>query len=593
MGYSIRSRACALLAALVLVHCASGSTGDGVEGGAGSSGGTTSGGSGSGSGSGSGASSSGSASSGSGSGSGSSSSSGGRDSSTADSTVDAPGDAPGSGDATVDGPGGGDGGSGGDDAGDATGPGDATTPGDSTAADAPPDAPADAGAEAGDGGTAPLDASGPADSSPPVEAGAEASSCAIDNQFPQSTFVSLAVTPGAALNTGENDALPGDGGAAPAGWNFYQISGAVCRDGSPTGFYVHYGTAQKLFIYLEGGGACSSATFCTHNPASMTQSFAGGAPTQGQTIGGSLGAFSTTPQAPYLPTTGVSAYSPGIFDFTNAANPVKDWSGVYVPYCTGDVHFGTNDSGTVPGDGLLPALTGQHFVGYRNMQKFIARIVPTFPNVTQVLLTGASAGGFGAGLNLGMVQDSFGSSVPVTVLDDSGPPFRIQYLPACAQQQWRTLWGLDTSLPSDCQECFRSDGSGLMDIVTYWRHKYRNAKVGLVSTMQDEVMRLFFAQGNGSCASNNATNLAAAQVLGGYTGAEYTQGLNDLLTTYACTGALAAYYIGGQNSAFPNPTYHQHIFRQEFYQATTNDGGVTMAQWTANLLSGNLQIVGP
>jgi|SRR5580704_238442 hypothetical protein len=226
------------------------------------------------------------------------------------------------------------------------------------------------------------------------------------------------------------------------------------------------------------------------------------------------------------------------------------------------------------------------------MHRLIARIVPTFPAVTQVLLTGASAGGFGAGLNYGMVQDSFGE-VPVTMLDDSGPPFRIDYLPACVQQQWRQLWGFDAALPSDCAECARADGSGLTDIVLYWHHKYANARVGLVSTVQDEVMRLFFASGDNSCASNNATLLDTEQVGGGYTGAEYTAGLEDLVSTYACTGALATYLIGGQNSTFPNPTYHQHIFREEFYTADTNDGGLTMAQWTSNLLAGNLQNVGP
>src|SRR5262245_32961128 len=28
--------------------------------------------------------------------------------------------------------------------------------------------------------------------------------------------------------------------AAPRGWVWYEIEGAVCRDGSPTGFYVHF-----------------------------------------------------------------------------------------------------------------------------------------------------------------------------------------------------------------------------------------------------------------------------------------------------------------------------------------------------------------
>ena len=203
-------------------------------------------------------------------------------------------------------------------------------------------------------------------------------------------------------------------------------------------------------------------------------------------------------------------------------------------------------------------------------------------------LTGASAGGFGAGLNFGMVQDSFGK-VPVTVLDDSGPPFRTEYLPACIQQEWRQLWGFDAAIPSDCADCFNSDGSGLTNIVPYWHHKYKNARVGLVSTVQDEVMRLFFASGDNNCASNNATALS----LSPYPAAQYTQGLQDLVTAYQCTGALATYYIGGMNSNFPNPTYHQHIFRSEFYTVDTDTGSTTMAQWTANLLAGNLQVLGP
>jgi hypothetical protein len=418
------------------------------------------------------------------------------------------------------------------------------------------------------------------------------------NVSTQTSFVNLAAPMLSALSRTENDAIPDpDGGtlAVPQGWQYYAIDGAMCRDGSPAGIYVHYGTASKLFIYLEGGGACSSPTFCSHNPAAVSQAFSGGAQTQGQTIGDSLGSVTGGAyQAPYVPTpaSGLTpAYSPGIFDFTNTANPVKDWSGVYVPYCTGDVHFGTADGVTIPTDGVLPALTNQHFVGYLNMQKFIGHIVPTFPGLTQVLLTGASAGGFGAGLNFGMVQDSFGT-VPVTVIDDSGPPFMTSDLPACIQKQWRDLWGFDAALPSDCAECTNPDGSGLTDIVKYWHHKYPKAKVGLVSVVQDEVMRLFFGSALNNCQSNNATYIDTVD-LGGYTGAQYTMGLNDLVTTYQCTGALATYLIGGMNSNFPYPTYHQHIFRSEFYTVDTDTGTETMAQWAGDLLNGTAEVLGP
>jgi len=286
-----------------------------------------------------------------------------------------------------------------------------------------------------------------------------------------------------------------------------------------------------------------------------------------------------------------------MFDTTNSANPFKDWSGVYVPYCTGDVHFGTKDDVDIPSDGVLPDLPHQHFVGRKNLESYIARIVPTFKNVSQVLLTGASAGGFAAGLNYGMVQDSFGK-IPVIVIDDSGPPFSATYLTPCLQKKWRELWGFDDALPSDCTECKHEDGSGLTDVVYYWLHKYPKAKVGIVSTMHDEVIRLFFSQSLNSCASDNATSLTLGQAgCGGYSCDSYTKGLDELRSTFLCTGRLATYFIGGKKlpamGLDDSSGYHQHIFRTEFYSACTDDGSITMAQWAKDFIDGKLENVGP
>jgi hypothetical protein len=423
-------------------------------------------------------------------------------------------------------------------------------------------------------------------------------SCGPNVKYPQSQFVNLAVPMGQPVVKGQSDMIPGDAGLSNVpGWDFHQ--GGLCRDGTPAGFFVHFSasSSDKLYIYLEGGGACDSSTFCSHNPPNIATVFSGGAPSEGQTIPGSL-LFSQTGQLPYeVGSGGMSGYSPGIFDFTNSANPFKDWNAVYVPYCTGDVHFGTNDDVDIPSDGVLPDLPHQHFVGHTNLAGYLGRIVPTFPNMSQVVLTGASAGGFGAGLNYGMVQDSFDpkdSKTQVIVIDDSGPPFSAQYLPPCLQKEWRNLWGFDAALPSDCAECKNADGSGLTDIVYYWLHKYPNAKVGIVSTMQDEVIRLFFSQELNTCGSTNATSLTLGQALcGGYTCDMYTAGLTDLKSTFSCTNRLATYFIGGMNANYMNPTYHQHIFRNEFYNAIDNAGTMTMAQWTTDFINGKLDQVGP
>jgi hypothetical protein len=415
--------------------------------------------------------------------------------------------------------------------------------------------------------------SGGATSSQTTSAGAPADggSCAANAPSTQAAFVDLAPPEGAPLNPLLGDPIPAPSGSLfppspPSGWTFYQASGAVCRDGSPAGFYVRFTSSDKLVIYLEGGGACDSAHFCDHNPANLNQVFPGGDASQGQTIGGSLFVVAGLQQP----------YTTGIFDASNPTNPFQNWNQVYVPYCTGDVHFGTKTNVSIPW-----MTQPQQFVGYLNMQKFVGRLMPTFTSLSQIVLTGASAGGFGAGLNAGMVQDAF-PKVPVTVLDDSGPPFSAQYLPGCLQKEWRDTFGFDAALPSDCVECRNADGSGLTDIVKYWHRKYPSMRVGLVSTMQDEVMRLFFAQGDNACATNDPNLL----VFSPYPADQYTAGLNNLRSTWDCTGVFSSYYIAG-----PNPTYHQHIFRPEFFQVMS--GNMTIAAWAAGLVNGTVFDIGP
>lgn len=369
---------------------------------------------------------------------------------------------------------------------------------------------------------------------------------------------------------------------APTGWIWYQVDGAVCRDGSPTGFFVHTGTTDKLVIYLEGGGACSGDHFCAFNPASENQILAG----DGQTILGSTAGAGPGRQQPGGYTDASHTAAPaGLFDFSNAANPFKDWSEIYVPYCTGDVFFGTN------ANAALPNMQPQQFVGYRDMQKFIGRIVPTFKGkVSRVILTGASAGGFGAALNFSMVQDAFGDT-PVDVIDDSGPPFDDQYMPPCMQNYWRTLWGYNAAFPPDCKECFQADGAGMMHLADFLMRKHPKAKLALISSTQDEVIRLFYSMGLKDCATITTADPVAI-VLGQvdptvyYAGQQYSDALDALKAAFIPTGRFATYFMAGANIQ-----NHQHIFRPRFYEAPA--GNETIAQFVTNFLNGQVEQVGP
>jgi hypothetical protein len=418
------------------------------------------------------------------------------------------------------------------------------------------------------------------------------SSCAVLNGA-QSRFVSLAPPQmGQPFDRNESDPVPGaDAGmSAPAGWNFYSFPGAMCRDGSPLGIYVRYGSVNKLMVYLEGGGVCISPHFCDHNPKSMNEVFPGGS-NNGESFAGSL-----TTQA------GLQApYTDGIFDNTNAHNPYQNWNQVYVPYCTGDAHVGMNASAMIQ-DGVNPLqMNTWHFVGHSNMLQFVSRIVPTFKDVSQVILTGSSAGGLGAGLNYGMFQDAFGS-VPVTLIDDSFPPFLgTQDITPCLQSLASHLWNLDMSLPSDCKECRDTDG-GLANIVIYWLHKYPKAHFATISSIHDQIIRLFLAAGQMNCSDTDPNVLSGLGLQGGdvpsFPGSQYEQGLNDLRSTYLCTGRISSYFIGtadpdASTSNGSIDTLHEHIFRPRFYYPLAGPGQPTLSKWMSDITGGQVEQVGP
>jgi len=389
-------------------------------------------------------------------------------------------------------------------------------------------------------------------------------------------YVSLAVTPGAPL-TDADSSVPAT--PPPAGWKWYSIPNTFCRDGSGNGIYVRNTESDKLLIYFEGGGACTTAGFCHFNPANVDSVLTG----DGQTVLGTALAVGPGRQMPGAYNGGVLD---GIFAESNTANPYNGWNMVYVPYCTGDVHFGSNDAGMVPN---VPE--PQKFVGYKNTREFMSRVVPTFKDkVDHVVVTGASAGSFGAALNFSMISDSFGGTHVDAVLD-SGAPFEDAYWPPCLQQSWRNLWKLNDSMPPDCDTCFNADGGGMLGLADFLIGKHPKGNIAAISAVHDEVIRLFFTPGEDSCAlitTADPFEITTSQILGGqlYPADKYQMALMGLRTKYESTGRLASYFFGGELDVM-----HQHTFRSRFYEPVV--GGKSMAQFITDFLAGSMAQVGP
>jgi Pectinacetylesterase len=253
--------------------------------------------------------------------------------------------------------------------------------------------------------------------------------------------------------------------ATPNQWTWVPFDDAFCANGTSTGIGINPSSGgSRVLIYMEGGGACWSAETCY---TLMTASYV--------TTGYSEAEFDVEKSdATYLALPG------GFFDRTAAANPFKDYSYVYLPYCTGDVFAGDNVTklGTVT----------THFVGHANVAAFLSRLVPTFSAVERVVLAGSSAGGYGAVYNWWQTQAAFGS-IGVDMLDDSGT-----FLPADViadgagyQTMQASAWNLTATSPP-CSDCLGNPSA----IYGFYAKAFPNNRGALLSYLDDAVLPTFY-----------------------------------------------------------------------------------------------------
>jgi hypothetical protein len=259
---------------------------------------------------------------------------------------------------------------------------------------------------------------------------------------------------------------PGQPITAPSEqWTWVDFPDAFCANGKTTGIGVNPSDkSTRALVYLEGGGACWSDLTCY--TLKTAANFSAGY--------GASNLATETKSASYLAEPG------GFFDRSAAANPFKDYSYVYVPYCTGDIHAGNSvqqfTSGTV------------HFVGFANMTVYLRRIVPTFPTADRVILAGSSAGGFGAAYNWWQVQQAFGQ-VRVDLVDDSGTPMPpdVEAM-GYGEGVFRMPWNLAATLPPGCTGC----DSHLDALFPYYSQKFPDHRAALLSYVQDTTLPTYF-----------------------------------------------------------------------------------------------------
>ncbi len=171
--------------------------------------------------------------------------------------------------------------------------------------------------------------------------------------------------------------------------------GPVKDDQSPLGFrpgksdyyfFVRAGNPNRILIALDGGGACWNAATCIGSPLAGDSTYTVELDETAEGLG----------------------EGEGLLDTSNEENPYKNYTQVFVPYCSGDIHWGRKDvtysltlqEGAPPLSLEIKHRGSDNVLSVLNWLKTEGRKEYNldFRRARDITVTGLSAGGYGATL---------------------------------------------------------------------------------------------------------------------------------------------------------------------------------------------------
>ncbi len=323
--------------------------------------------------------------------------------------------------------------------------------------------------------------------------------------------------------------------AEAQGWETVVPGGeTLCSDGSPYRFFVHRGDPGKLLVEFEGGGACWSGATCEADVYNKT--------------------VTSDPE-----TARQTGQLQGIYDRTNPANPLKDYTHVYIPYCTGDLHWG-NAVASYTGASGKP-LVIQH-KGAANATVALNWAGANVPAPSQVVVAGCSAGGYGAALWSAKIAQAYPGARMVELADSAAGVVPDGFF-ATTLTSWNVADAWPAFIPELALDRVDPATLTLPKLYTAVAGFFPTASFSQFNTRTDSVQIFFYALSKGSISATDLIDWSAKMV----SNVEQISAANPNFRAYLAPG-----------------TEHCVINRPSFY--TQAVGGKKFSDWVATLLSG-------
>ena len=177
--------------------------------------------------------------------------------------------------------------------------------------------------------------------------------------------------------------------ALDPGWNKVEPGGeTICAHGSPYAYWVRPGRSNDLLIYFEGGGGCWNEETCRDT---------------GRKFNGFYDNSVTDQDSPER--------SQGILNLSHPENPFADYTTLFIPVCTGDVHWGDNVM-AYSEDVVM------HFNGFVNASAALNWAYSAVPAPNSIFVTGCSAGSPGSIIHAPYIIEQY-PNAQLTQIGDS------------------------------------------------------------------------------------------------------------------------------------------------------------------------------
>lgn len=239
--------------------------------------------------------------------------------------------------------------------------------------------------------------------------------------------------------------------------------GTVCARGEDYSFFVAPGSSDKVVIDFIGGGACWNSVNCAPESATFTDSVASLRKRYEKGL-------------------------TGVYDRARGDNPLKEWTHVVVPYCTGDIHWGSNTSTYTRENGST--FTIQH-KGAVNTQAVLDWVQGNIQNPKKVLVTGCSAGAYGSIYWTPAIKRIFPGSV-FYQLGDSGAGVITEEFFQHNFSRWRADRAAPAWIPGLDPKKVDWARISLADLYRHIGAFYPHIQLAQFTTARDDVQTFFY-----------------------------------------------------------------------------------------------------